>query len=594
MTGRRKRRTWVYLFTSSAAIILVTVAAFTAVSAFALKNAAYRQTEANLSQFARGISALLDARPELARGDALRDFCVTVGADPDFRITYIDSGGTVLADSMTDAARMENHADRPEFIGARNGKASSAVRYSSSLGKTMLYLAVPYRGDVLRLALSVQYVGVASQKMFAVILCAAAAILALALAVAVLIASRISVPLGILGARARSYADGAKVSSSAEASWPLELTSLADAFSEMAGRIDEKIEALDEKNRETDAILASMNDALIVLSGTGAIIRANRAAEALFGLDGRQCVGKPLLQVIRNADIVDFAERPADGETERTVEFRASPSSPAKFLLAKSTPIKGSPERLLVFSDITRLKNLERIRKDFVANVSHELKTPVTSIRGFIETLREGAIDDPVDSRRFLEILDQQSSRLGAIIEDLLTVSRLEQGEGQAIKREPTLVTDLMGGVKSLCDGFARAKRTKVEYSCPNDLVFPMNQGLMEQAVTNLVQNAIRYSPEESEVRVEASVSGAGSDDGESLDITVSDNGPGIAEAYLPRIFERFYRVDAGRSRDLGGTGLGLSIVRHIALAHGGTASVKSVVGVGSEFRVSIPRAFML
>ncbi|HNY20751.1 MAG TPA: ATP-binding protein [Treponemataceae bacterium] len=594
MTGRGKRRTWVYLFTSSAAIILVTVAAFTAVSGYALRNAAYRQTEANLSQFARGIATLLDARPELARGEALREFCSTVGADPDFRITYIAYDGTVLADSNTDTARMENHADRPEFIGARNGRQTISVRRSSSLGKTMLYLAVPYRGDVLRLALSVHYVNVASQRLFAVILCAAAAILVLALALAVLVASRISGPLDILGARARGYADGMTAPASGEASWPLELTSLADTFSEMAGRIDDKISALDEKNRETDAILASMNDALIVLSGNGAIIRANPAAESLFGLGGQQYAGMPLIQAIRNAEIADFAKRPTEGETELTLEFRANPSAPAKYLLAKSTPIEGSPERLLVFSDITRLKNLERIRKDFVANVSHELKTPVTSIRGFIETLREGAIDDPVDSRRFLEILDQQSSRLGAIIEDLLTVSRLEQGEGQAIKREPTLVTDLMGGVKSLCDGFARAKRTKVEYSCPDDLVFPMNQGLMEQAVTNLVQNAIRYSPEGSEVRVEASVSGAGSDDGESLDIAVSDNGPGIAEAYLPRIFERFYRVDAGRSRDLGGTGLGLSIVRHIALAHGGTASVKSVVGVGSEFRVSIPRAFML
>jgi two-component system, OmpR family, phosphate regulon sensor histidine kinase PhoR len=590
--ARGKKRTWVYIFTSSAAIILVTVVAFTAVSAYALKSVAYRQTEANLSQFARGITALLDAKPELAKEGALRDFCATVATDPDFRITYIASDGTVLADSNADSARLENHADRPEFIGARDGRETISVRRSSSLGKTMLYLAVPYRDDVLRLALSVQYVSVASERMFAVILCAAAAILALALAVAVHIASRISVPLGVLGARARGYADGAKVQLSGDSSWPLELTSLADAFSEMAGRIDEKIEALDEKNRETDAILASMNDALIVLSGTGSIIRANRAAESLFGMDARQCVGMPLIQAVRNAEIVDFADRPTAGETERTVEFRASPSSPARFLLAKSMPIEGSPERLLVFSDITRLKNLERIRKDFVANVSHELKTPVTSIRGFVETLREGAIDDPVASKRFLEILDQQSARLGAIIEDLLTVSRLEQGEADVIAREQTAITRLFGDVETLCDGLAREKRTRVEYSTPVDLAFPMNQGLMEQAVTNLVQNAIRYSPEGSTVRVQAALTGEGP--GESLEITVSDDGPGIAEPYLPRIFERFYRIDAGRSRDLGGTGLGLSIVRHIALAHGGTASVKSVVGSGSEFRISIPRAFML
>jgi two-component system phosphate regulon sensor histidine kinase PhoR len=211
----------------------------------------------------------------------------------------------------------------------------------------------------------------------------------------------------------------------------------------------------------------------------------------------------------------------------------------------------------------------------------------VTSIRGFIETLRDGAIDDPEAARNFLSILEQQSLRLGAIIDDLLTISRLEQGETADIHREESRIADLLVDVDRLCRDAAAKKGTTVRYDCPRDLVCAVNPGLLEQALTNLVQNAIRYSPEGATVAVEART--VRSAEQNRLVCVVSDNGIGIPEKHLGRIFERFYRVDKGRSREQGGTGLGLSIVRHIALAHGGTVSVSSVEGEGSVFTIDIP-----
>jgi two-component system phosphate regulon sensor histidine kinase PhoR len=586
--GHRRKKTWVYLFSSYGTVLLLAMFACTAVSVFALRNTAYRETEGNLRQFSYAIAHNLDANPELLEPVKLQKFCQTFGAEPEFRITYIKADGTVLADSDANPENLEDHSYRPEFVAALAGKEATATRFSESLGRRMTYYAIPYRHDVLRVAIADIYVDDASRKTAVILVTAAFVILLITLAVSIFISTRIGIPLAQLGKAARDYAEGKMDREFAKGRYPEEFIDLANTFSAMAEKIAEKIRALDAQNKETGAILASMNDALIVLDETNCVLRVNRAAEDLFGISAYDAPGMPLIQAVRNTGIVDFVTNPGDDETERTIEIRSAGTEPLRYILIKNTKIEGSPEKLLVFSDITRLKNLERIRKDFVANVSHELKTPITSIQGFIETLKDGAIDDRDAAHRFIAIMEQQALRLGAIIDDLLTLSRLEQNETATMPMEKTAVSDLFAEVKTLCADKAEKRRTTLVFSCQENLECVINPGLMEQAITNLVQNAIKYSPEGAEVTIQAWVEQK--DSGEKdLVFKVTDNGPGIAETYLSRIFERFYRVDPGRSREQGGTGLGLAIVRHIAIVHGGTVSVKSAVGSGSSFRITLP-----
>jgi two-component system phosphate regulon sensor histidine kinase PhoR len=240
---------------------------------------------------------------------------------------------------------------------------------------------------------------------------------------------------------------------------------------------------------------------------------------------------------------------------------------------------------VVVLNDVTRLKRLEAVRRDFVANVSHELKTPVTSIKGFAETLEGGALDDPDTARRFVRIIAGQADRLNSIIEDLLALSTLEQsGDSPLLQLEEADLCDVVAVALEVCGPKAEAKHVELRETCPGRLLARVSPPLLEQAVVNLVDNAVKYSSGGGVVDVELVEAG------DEFVIGVTDKGPGIAREHLPRLFERFYRVDKARSRDLGGTGLGLAIVKHIAQIHGGRVSVESVVGGGSTFRVHLPR----
>jgi two-component system phosphate regulon sensor histidine kinase PhoR len=240
---------------------------------------------------------------------------------------------------------------------------------------------------------------------------------------------------------------------------------------------------------------------------------------------------------------------------------------------------------VVVLNDITRLRHLENIRRDFVANVSHELKTPITSIKGFVETLREGALKDPGDSERFLGIIAKQADRLNSIIEDLLTLSKIEESEKTELQLEEHNLKAVLQSAISLCDIKAKSKKATVTLDCNDELTAKINPELLEQAIINLLDNAIKYSDEGGDIKISAIRLNS------EINISVRDWGIGIERRHLPRLFERFYTVDKAHSRELGGTGLGLAIVKHIVLAHHGNVSIESAPGKGSTFTILLPGA---
>jgi len=365
------------------------------------------------------------------------------------------------------------------------------------------------------------------------------------------------------------------------------VASLAVAVNDVARQLQERSAELTQRRQEHDTIVSSMIEGVLVVDADEKLISINQAAARLLGLENANVIGRSLQETIRNSDLHRLVTRtlelgtPVEGDVIlQGVEDRHLQVTGT--MLRDAT--RGTVGALIVLNDVTRLRKLEQVRRDFVANVSHELKTPITSIKGYVETLLDGAFRNPEDTERFLTIVAKQANRLNAIIEDLLKLSRIEQGfERGEIVLEQTALKGLLAAAISACETQITAKSIRVSMSCPDDLVGRINPPLLEQAVVNLIDNATKYSPAGSIVGVVA----AKNDN--VISITVRDHGIGIASEHLPRLFERFYRVDKARSRSEGGTGLGLAIAKHIVLAHGGTISVSSRVGEGSAFTISLP-----
>lgn len=365
---------------------------------------------------------------------------------------------------------------------------------------------------------------------------------------------------------------------------PHELAAVARTLNSMAAQLSWQIARIRRQRNELEAILSAMVEGVIVLDDGLRIKSMNVAAARLFDVDQRAGLGKSVLQYLRNSELAEFAERTL--ASSRPVEESMMLYNRRIIHLQLHGSVVREEDQpagaLIVLNDISRLKRLENMRKDFVANVSHELKTPITSILGFVETLLDGAIEDTHSARRFLSIINDHTSRLSHIIEDLLSLSRLESFE-QEIPRDWCTVEEIVNRTKADIASHAQSKQIRIVDSYAGTARAFVNQNLLEQALTNLVDNAVKYSDEGQQVRVDVRNSGG------TLEIDVADAGIGIPREDVERIFERFYRVDRARSREMGGTGLGLAIVKHIALAHGGTVSVSSVAGEGSVFSMRVP-----
>ncbi|MDD4101987.1 MAG: ATP-binding protein, partial [Kiritimatiellae bacterium] len=556
------------------------------------RTAFMRQWVRELEVQASMAAALLpDADGELS-ADATARFFARLGSSGTHRFTLILPDGRVLGDSDADAGKMESHEDRPEVVEALALGRGMRQRYSASLGKRMLYLAVRVPRDgqaqaVIRVAVPMQVLGSEMRAADRLLLLMVVAVSGVALILSYLAALRITRPVSRLQSGLARIGKG-----DLDYRLPIptvpHLAELAKSINETAESLQKHVKALDEERNLRTLILANMTRGVVALDTARLILDVNDSALRFFGIKGQAVMGRYLGELVRYPELQTLVK--ACETAEEPLEDEMELSEPeVKRLNLRATALKDlSGKRigtLLVVSDITLLRRLETVRQDFVSNVSHELRTPVTSIKGFAETLLDGAKDDPAASERFLKIILRQANQLDSIIRDLLDLSRLEQNTKQNLDRQPTPVAGVLKNAIDLCQSRSEPTSLNLSLECQEDLYASVHSGLVEQAVVNLIDNAIKYGVSGGEAKIEI----AARREGGAVVISVRDYGPGIENTHLERLFERFYRVDKGRSRDLGGTGLGLAIVKHIALIHGGTADVKSEPGKGAEFILRLP-----
>lgn len=367
----------------------------------------------------------------------------------------------------------------------------------------------------------------------------------------------------------------------------LEAYRFAKAIDDLTAKVSKRVVSAEQQSGEVKALFANMVEAVMAIDAGGKLLSINLAAAELLNITLENAQGKSFLELVRNMDLHQIFKDTLASHGPIEGEILLMKQDELIYLQVHSVLVQhigDQPGVLIVLNDITHLRRLENVRKDFVANVSHELKTPITTIKGFVETLRDGAIADPQDANRFLDIILKHADRLNAIVEDLLTLSRIEQEDKNAeiVLIESEIRGSLLNAIEA-CAAKAAEKDIQISLDCPDDLQATLNSPLLEQAITNLIVNAIKYSENSRRIEVNAMT-----DEG-WVKITVRDFGVGIAEKHLPRLFERFYRSDKARSRKLGGTGLGLAIVKHIAQAHHGEVAVDSSVGRGSAFTIKLP-----
>lgn len=366
--------------------------------------------------------------------------------------------------------------------------------------------------------------------------------------------------------------------------------------SEMRRRHGRFISALDDRQRLLEAqlasqqlVLQSMTTGILALDMAQRVVSMNAAAERLFAVPGGAARGRLLQEVVRSPELHAFVNDAlaAGGSARREVTLDSASAGILELAAAPMLDPRGAPAGLLIAADdVTAERRLESMRSDFAANVSHELRTPITNIKGYVETLLEIGWEDPARARQFLGVVQENARRLAQLVEDILALSSLEQRQApQRLQFEEVSLDDLIGRVVDEIRGTADARQIRIDHAAPEGARIFASRSLLGQAVANLVQNAIQYSPPRTAVRIDVETN----DD--TTTISVRDQGSGISEKHLPRLFERFYRVDAGRAREAGGTGLGLAIVKHIAMAHGGRVSVQSRLGEGSVFRLHLPNA---
>ena len=571
----------------SAAIIALAVAG--ALFATSMRRQMDQRIEDTLVVEARLAADLLAASTAQTTVPALDAEADRIGELIGARVTLIAADGVVLGDSfetLDGVAAMENHGRRPEVVEARATGLGRSRRFSDTIKLDMLYVAVPARHP------AVAFVRVAlpltdERHQLQTVLTATLTALGLALAGGAIIAWVFSARIG---QRVRLIAGVAERYQRGDLTPPRlgfgddELGTVARALDASVQEVGRRLEEQARDRTRMEAILAGMVEGVIVVDAQGRLQLVNDAARHMLKLD-EPAIGRPYVETIRLPAIVELVAAVLSGRTPEALQF-SPPRDPSRAIIARAAVSSGVAAYglILVLHDITDLRRADQIRRDFVANVSHELRTPLTAIRGYVEALSEGDAN-PDESKRFLEIIARHTQRMERLVKDLLRLARLDAGQ-ETLDLAACETRGLADSVVADLAPEAAARRQRLDIAvAPGADLVRGDPAKLHDALRNLVANAITYAPEGTAIRIEAAP-----EDGR-VALSVSDEGPGIPEEDLSRVFERFYRVDKSRARDPGGTGLGLAIVKHLIELHGGTVRVENRTEGGARFVVTLPRA---
>ncbi len=511
------------------------------------------------------------------------------------RITVILPDGKVVSDSEENPEIMENHKRRPEIAKAINGSAKSIVRFSNTLKIDMLYLASPYIGEdgeieaVIRVATPFNQFRSIFSLIFFYLLAGSFFIVSFSILLIIYIDRRIERPLKTLSDLSLEYAE-LHFENLVEVNSPsIEIQGLSYSMRSMASQLKKQFSEIRAQADELQAVLDCMENSVIVLNDEGKVIKVNPSAIRLFKVrDESELLGKYYLQFLIDRDLFTSLEK-LIREKELKIPYTSDPVTvnyDERSYHVYISVVRLVPQRtiLLMFHDISEILHLENVRRDFVANVSHELKTPVTSIKGYAETLIYGDMKkDEEQYMKFLNVIYSQADRLHAIIEDLLTLSKLEHNKPEPEDFHELSLSPIIKSAAASCLDKPVFKNRKIEMDLGCDETVLGNPILLEQAFINIIDNGLKYSDPSTGMKINTACK-----DGKII-VRITDYGYGIPQEMLNRIFERFFRVDKGRSREKGGTGLGLSIVKHIILQHEGSVDVESKEGKGSVFVISLP-----
>ncbi|MDI6715988.1 MAG: ATP-binding protein [Actinomycetota bacterium] len=514
-----------------------------------------------------------------------------LGSSMQSRITLIRKDGAVLADTNANPETMDNHASRPEVKAALAGKVGRSERFSANTRQVMLYVAVPYKTydnqikGVIRAAMPVSEINKSLNQIVGVMLI----IVVLATIVMVIASGVLANPIVKPIRRMMKMVEG-MANDDLEQRLPVnqndEIGELSKSLNNLAANMRDKIEELKSEKAKAELILNSMAEGILLVNKSDEVVLTNPAIERIFKVKANDIIGRPVIHSIRSYDLDRAVHESLSLEKEVVDEIELQ--SPFRSLRLRVMPVVnslGEKQALAVIRDITRQKQVERLRKDFIVNVSHELKTPLTGLKLLSDTLLRSIDTDPKSSKIFIKRLDKELSTLINMVRELIDLSKLESPQ-QTIEKEFVDLGEVVSEVGSSFTQLAAGKGLSLTVNIPESI--PKILGDRDQLLTltrNLVDNAIRYTPAGGKVDVKLE------ENNNSINLVVKDNGIGIAKREIPRIFERFYRVDKARSRETGGTGLGLSIVKHIAENHRATISVDSALGMGSTFTISFPIA---
>jgi two-component system phosphate regulon sensor histidine kinase PhoR len=592
MKIKRKTLFW-KLYPSFLIISFISLFAIVMIALWSFKSFHYEERSEDLEIRAKILSLEFSRLIRSENFSAIQNQSHKLGNDASTRITIILPSGKVVGDNRKDPKAMDNHINRPEVEQAiRLGKGLS-IRYGHTLSIDSMYFAMPiiYQGDIIAIIRTSTPLDTLQNTLWSIYYKVSVGFFILIIITAVAswwMSKSLVRPLEVMKVQAQRLAKGdfsSRVQLSSKDS--LESEQLGQAFNDIAIQLNQRIEIILNQRNEQEAVFSSMVEGVIAIDNSENILRINQAAYNILRISEKNIEGENLHNIIENEELRNLILFALQQDTPVGQEIEIH-QNVEQVLFAQSAPLldihKSKCGTLVVFNDITKLKEFELQRKEFVANVSHELRTPLTAIQGLSETLIEFP-NLPDDKRaNFIGVIHTHSIRLEGIIENLLTLSKIEkETEIDEIDFTEESITVALSNAIFLCKDKALKRNINIILNNAEDITFSHNSSLIEQAIINLLNNAIKYSDGDSEIKITVK------SQEQNIIISIEDKGRGIPEEHLSRLFERFYRVDKARSRELGGTGLGLSIVKHIALAHKGTINVESEINKGSIFSLILP-----